>query len=69
MARLPIKDTMEGRQKKLAWEIFKSAIDDLEAGSDFETIAVDLLEDTYESCRLWMYKQMGITHESDDSFR
>ncbi len=69
MARLPIKDTMEGRQKKLAWEIFKGAIDDLEAGSDFETIVVDLLEDTYESCRLFMYKQMGITHESDDSFR
>lgn len=69
MARLPIKDTMDGRQKKLAWEVFKSAIDDLEAGSDFETIVVDLLEDTYESCRLWMYKQMGITHESDDSFR
>lgn len=69
MARLPIKDTMEGRQKKLAWEVFKGAIDDLEAGSDFKTIVVDLLEDTYESCRLFMYKQMGITHESDDSFR
>jgi hypothetical protein len=69
MARLPIKDTMEGRQKKLAWDVFKGAIDDLEAGSDFETIVVDLLEDTYESCRLWMYKQMGITHESDDAFR
>lgn len=69
MARLPIKDTMEGRQKKLAWDVFKDAITDLEAGSDFETIVVDLLEDTYESCRLWMYKQMGITHESDDSFR
>lgn len=69
MARLPIKDTLEGRQKKLAWEVFKSAIDELEVGSDFETIVVDLLEDTYESCRLYMYKQMGITHESDDSFR
>lgn len=69
MARLPIKDTMEGRQKKLAWEVFKAAIDDLEAGSDFETVVVDLLEDTYESCRLFMYQQMGITHESDDSFR
>jgi hypothetical protein len=69
MARLPIKDTMEGRQKKLAWEIFKEAIDELEAGSDFKTVIVDLLEDTYESCRLFMYKQMGITHESDDSFR
>lgn len=69
MARLPIKDTLEGRQKKLAWDVFKSAIDELEAGSDFETILVDLLEDTYESCRLWMYKQMGISHESDDAFR
>lgn len=69
MARLPIRDTLEGRQKKLAWEVFKDAIADLEAGSDFETILVDLLEDTYESCRLYMYKQMGITHESDDSFR
>ena len=69
MARLPIKDTMEGRQKKLAWEVFKEAIDELETGSDFETVVVDLLEDTYESCRLYMYKQMGITHESDDSFR
>lgn len=69
MARLPIKDTMEGRQKKLAWDVFKEAIDELETGSDFKTIVVDLLEDTYESCRLWMYKQMGITHESDDSFR
>lgn len=69
MARLPIKDTMEGRQKKLAYEVFKEAVDDLEAGSDFKTIVVDLLEDIYESCRLYMYKQMGITHESDDSFR
>lgn len=69
MARLPIKDTMEGRQKKLAWEVFKAAIDELERGSDFKTIVVDLLEDTYESCRLYMYQQMGITHESDDSFR
>lgn len=69
MPRLPIKDTMDGRQKKLAWEVFKEAIDDLESGSDFETIVVDLLEDTYESCRLYMYKKLGIEHESDDSFR
>lgn len=69
MPRLPIKDTMDGRQKKLAWEVFKEAIDDLEAGSDFETIVVDLLEDTYESCRLYMYKKLGIEHESDDGFR
>ena len=71
--RLPIKDevTTEGRitKRKFAWEIFKEAISDLEKGSDFETIVVDLLEDTYEHCRLYMYDQLGITHESDDSFR
>ena len=73
MPRLAIKDevTTEGRitKRKFAWEIFKEAIADLEKGSDFETIVVDLLEDTYESCRLYMYDQLGITHESDDSFR
>lgn len=69
MPRIPIKNTPVGRQMKPAWEIFKEAIDDLEKGSDFETIVVDLLEDTYESCRLYMYNQLGITHESDDSFR
>ena len=69
---LPIKDTMEGRQKILAWDVFKKAIDELEktAGQNgFKTIIVDLLEDTYESCRLFMYDRLGITHESDDSFR
>ena len=73
MPRIAIKDevTTEGRitKRKFAWEIFKEAIDDLEKGSDFETIVVDLLEDTYEYCRLYMYDQLGITHESDDSFR
>lgn len=73
MPRLAIKDevTVEGRitKRKFAWEIFKEAISDLEKGSDFETVVVDLLEDTYEHCRLYMYDQLGITHESDDSFR
>ena len=72
MQYLPIKDTMEGRQKILAWDVFKKAIDELEktAGQNgFKTIIVDLLEDTYESCRLYMYDKLGITHESDDSFR
>ena len=73
MPRLAIKDevTTEGRitKRKFAWEIFKEAISDLEKGSDFKTVVVDLLEDTYEACRLYMYDQLGITHESDDSFR
>ena len=72
MQFIPIKDTMEGRQKVLAWKNFKDTIDELErtAGQNgFKTIIVDLLEDTYESCRLFMYDKLGITHESDDSFR
>ncbi len=73
MPRLSIKDEViaEGRitKRKFAWEKVKEAIADLEKGSDFETITVDLLEDTYEYCRLYMYEQLGITHESDDSFR
>ena len=69
-----IKDKIEvtGRmtKKTLAWEIFKDVIAELEKKeNDFKTIIVDLLEDCYEYCRLYMYDQMGITHESDDSFR
>lgn len=69
-----IKDKIElqGRRtvKTFAWDIFKEIIDELEKkDNDFKTIVVDLLEDLYEYCRLWMYDQMGITHESDDSFR
>lgn len=71
---IAIKDNVEvvGRMTKrtLAWEVFKEVITELEKKeNDFKTIIVDLLEDTYEHCRLYMYDQMGITHESDDSFR
>lgn len=71
---IPIRDevTVNGRmtQRKFAWEVFKDVISELEKKqNDFKTIVVDLLEDTYEYCRLYMYDQMGITHESDDSFR
>ena len=69
-----IKDEVkvEGRQTKrtLAWDVFKDTISELEKKENtFKTIIVDLLEDLYEHCRLYMYQQMGITHESDDSFR
>lgn len=70
MPFIPIKDTYEGRIKVLAWDNFKKTIDELEKkDNDFKTIIVDLLEDTYESCRLYMYDKLGISHESDDSFR
>lgn len=71
---IAIKDEVstEGRLTKrvLAWQIFKDAVDELEKKqNDFKTIVVDLLEDCYEHCRLYMYDKLGITHESDDSFR
>ena len=71
---IAIKDVVnvEGRitRRTYAWKVFKDAITELEKKqNDFKTIVVDLLEDTYEQCRLYMYEQLGITHESDDSFR
>ena len=71
---IAIKDVVEveGRLTKrtFAWEVFKDVISELEKKqNDFDTIIVDLLEDTYEYCRLYMYDKLGITHESDDSFR
>ncbi len=74
MPVVSIKDEVrtEGRQiiTTQAWEKFKDAITELsKKENEFETIVVDLLEDTYEYCRLYMYEKLGITHESDDSFR
>ena len=71
---VPIKDevTVEGRmtKRKFAWDLFKETIAELEKKqNDFETITVDLLEDTYEHCRLWCYNHLGIEHESDNSFK
>jgi phage nucleotide-binding protein len=72
MPFIPIKDTFEGRQKVLAWKVFKDTLDELEktAGQNgFKTLVADLTEDLYESCRLFMYDKLKIDHESDDSFR
>lgn len=71
---IPIKDkvTVEGRQTKrqLAWAVFKEVVDELEKKqNDFKTIVVDLLEDLYEHCRLYIYDKRGWEHESDDSFK
>lgn len=73
MARVPIKDEVkkEGRITKrvFAWEKLIEAIEELEAGSDFETIVVDLLEDAYDYCRVFMCDKNNWEHESDDSFK
>ena len=71
---ISIKDdiTTAGRQtnRKFAWSVFKEVIEELEKKeNDYKTIVVDLLEDCHEHCRLFMYDKLGITHESDDSFK
>lgn len=71
--RIRIKDevTSEGRlaKRKFAWDVFKEAITELEKGSEFKTIVLDLVEDTYEMCRKWGYDKLKIEHESEDSFK
>lgn len=64
--------TVNGRmtQRKMAWQVFKEIIDELEkGGNSYKTIVIDLVNDTYEMCRLYMFNKLGITHESDDSYR
>lgn len=64
--------TVEGRltKTKLAWQVFKDAIAELEKKDNtFETVIVDLVEDTYEHCRIYCYDKLGIEHESDNSFK
>lgn len=68
MQRVRIRDTYEGRIKKFGWEVFKEMIDELEKGSDFKTVIVDLVEDTREMCRVYMYDKLNIQHESDSGF-
>lgn len=73
MPYLAIKDEVkvEGRMTKrtFAWDVFKDAIGELEKKqNDFKTIIVDLLEDTREMCRVKMYADLGIQHESDSGF-
>lgn len=70
---ITITDRVEvnGRITKttMAWEVFKETIDELALKQNtFKTIVVDLLEDMYEHCRKYVYKELGITHESDGGY-
>lgn len=63
--------TVDGRitKRTYAWEVFKDAISELEKKqNDFKTIVVDLVEDTYEYCRQFMFNKLGIEHESDSGY-
>ncbi|MBV4429388.1 AAA family ATPase [Clostridium tyrobutyricum] len=62
---------VEGRltKRKFAWEIFLEAISELEKKqNDFKRVALDLVEDLYEHCRLYMYDKLGIEHEQDAGY-
>ena len=64
--------TVEGRltKRRLAYDVFLDTVAELEKKqNDFKTIIVDLLEDVYESCRVYICDRQGWKHESDDSFR
>lgn len=69
--RIKNEVTVDGRltKTKLAWEVFKDVIEELEKkNNDFKTITVDLVEDLYEHCRLYMYEKNGWEHESDGAY-
>ena len=68
-----IKDeiTTTGRltTRKFAWEVFTEAIAELEKKDNtYKRVALDLVEDLYEDCRLYMYDKLGIQHEQDAGF-
>lgn len=63
--------TMNGRIKetKYAWEVFKEAVDEIISGQhNYKTIIIDLIEDVYEACRVYMYNKLEIEHESDAGY-
>ena len=69
-----LRDTVEqnGRivERTYAWENFKEVLTELEAKNNtFETIILDLVEDAYEFCRLYVLKEvLKVNHESDSGF-
>lgn len=70
---IPIKDevTKTGRvtTRKLAWEVFLDRVADLETEDNtFETVAIDLVEDLKEHCRIFVFEKNGWEHESDGSY-
>lgn len=53
----------------LAWEKFLELVSELEKKeNDFKVIALDLVEDLFEHCRLYMYNKLNIEHEQDAGF-
>lgn len=63
--------TRNGRmtETKMAWENFLELVAELEKKENtFKAVAIDLIEDLYEHCRLYMYDKLKIEHEQDAGF-
>lgn len=63
--------TVQGRltSRKFAWEVFLDVVAELEKKENsFKRICIDLVEDLYEHCRLYMYDKLGIEHEQDAGY-
>lgn len=55
--------------RKFAWEVFTDTVTELEKkNNNFKRVALDLIEDLYEDCRLYMYHKLGIEHEQDAGY-
>ena len=70
---ISIKDTVktEGRltTRTFAWQNFLEIVEELEKKENtFKRVCIDLVEDLYEHCRLYMYDKLGIEHEQDAGF-
>lgn len=70
---ISLKDNVEkeGRmiKRKSAWELFLDILTELELkDNDFKTIAIDLIEDLYEHCRIYVFDREGWIHESDGNY-
>ena len=62
---------MNGRMKveKSAWQNFLEVIEELEKRENtFKFIALDLVEDLREHCRVYMCDKLKIAHESDSNY-
>jgi len=51
-----------------AWEGFEEIVDSLAAGTEFQTIIIDLLEDVYEACRQFVLKREELDYEPNNDF-
>lgn len=56
-------------RKKLAWNVFLDIVDELEKKENtFKSICIDLVEDLYEHCRIFIYDREGWKHETDGGY-